>query len=334
MALMMRFRGGALALIALLSVGCGGDDEDEDGVSNVDGKAPPTGWRAAVGDNGVLVQTFDDQIWDERVVADGDLYAVTCVGNELGWAAGEGGAVLHTSDAGATWHRQDSHTKKDLRAVRLAHGTDGVLFGVVAGDGGTLRVTRDGGDTWRSVPVETTRRLWDAAIAHDRKLVVVVGEAGVVLRSVDEAKTFASATISGAGDLSGVAVDAAGQRVLAADASGIIWASFDRGVTFVRDADARAPLWSIALAEDGTWGLAAGDDGVSLERDLLGRWSTLTTGTSATLRATMISHDGRRGYAAGNDGTLRTMTGPGTSWTQVDSGTDVTLHALEDLDPQ
>src|SRR5580700_2219753 len=116
---------------------------------------------------------------------------------------------------------------------------------------------------------------------------LAVGDGGVVLRSGDTGATWTAATIAGAGDLQSIAMDAAGQVVLAVDPSGAVWASGDAGVHFVREAMASAGL-SMALADDDSAAVAAGLGGTVLERSPSGTWTPVASGTTADLRAAVI----------------------------------------------
>src|SRR5580693_4354172 len=143
--------------LAVLTGACSGDTSKPSPPSSNDGSTqappppPPVRWRAAVGKAGAFAQTFDDVSWVTRSIAAQDLYAVTCVGNDDGWAVGAAGAVTHTLDGGRTWNWQDAHTTSALRAIRFGSAT----LGLLAGDSGMLAVTHDGGGTWETVPRAT-----------------------------------------------------------------------------------------------------------------------------------------------------------------------------------
>jgi photosystem II stability/assembly factor-like uncharacterized protein len=76
-----------------------------------------------------------------------DLSAVAFIDAQNGWAVGSGGALLHTSDGGARWTDQTTHTKADLTCVVF---TD-ALHGLAGGIAGSLLRTRDGGRTWTKI---------------------------------------------------------------------------------------------------------------------------------------------------------------------------------------
>src|SRR5690349_5757440 len=106
----------ASAIACVLSLGCGddgGEKEEPIGAGGGGSKPkPPLGWKAAVGDSGTLLETFDDASWEVRKVTDRDLNAVTCIDNEVGWAVGAQGFIGHTRDGGWSWPAQQSGTSE------------------------------------------------------------------------------------------------------------------------------------------------------------------------------------------------------------------------------
>jgi photosystem II stability/assembly factor-like uncharacterized protein len=281
-----------------------------------------------VGGAGTLTQTFDEVSWATRSIASRDLYAVTCVGNYDGWAAGEGGLVAHTFDGGQTWSSQDAHTSASLRAIRF--GT--AMLGLVAGDAGALAVTRDGGSTWTTQGPWTGASLRGVAVASNAGMMIAVGDGGVVLRSPDAGGTWKESPIAGAGDLQGVASDPGAHRVLAVDASGSIWSSTDAGVHFAREVSAGAGLNAVAMTDDGTLAIVAGARGTVLESEDGAAWRTVPTNTKVDLRAALITGEGgARHYVAGDSGTLLASSNRGASWSPVAIATSAPLYGLDDL---
>ena len=309
------------SLVLTLASACKKSSPSADGGSSA--------WVAAVGAQGAFVQTFDDVSWTTRDIDAHDLFAVTCVGNLDGWAAGAGGALAHTTDGGQTWSRQDAGTTASLRAIRFANAD----VGVVAGDAGTLAVTTDAGATWRTVAPLTARSLRGVAVASNAGVMLAVGDGGVVLRSVDEGARFALTGIPGAGDLRSVASDPDAHRILTVDSNGTVWASADAGEHFAREASAGASLDVVALSDDGTFAIAAGEHGTVLERDENGTWRPMASGTTADLHAAVIlgEGDGSRHYVAGESGTLLQSADRGASWSQVPTSGGAALYGLDDL---
>jgi len=319
-----------LAVLALAVAGCG--DEDEKKTSKSD-SGTPSGWQAAVGADGTFAQTFDGVTWSTRSLGPEDLFAVTCVGNLDGWAAGENGFIGRTRNGGESWQPQSSGTKVSLRAIHFAHDYGaGALSGVVAGDSGFLAVSTNGGELWAPVSSGVQVALRSATAALNADLIVVVGDAGTVLRSVDLGQSWQAQTLQGAGDLRGVEVTPSGSLLLTVDSKGQIWSSQDLGKSFTLETTAKHPLNAVALSADATKALAGGDAGVALRRSPTGQWTETPTGSGKTLRAAMITHDGLREFLAGEGGTLLGAAGLG-AFAQPALGTQATLHGLEDLDP-
>lgn len=73
-----------------------------------------------------------------------DLFSVSFPTESSGWACGRWGAILHTSDGGKTWERQQSGTDSTLTGIYFFNE----VFGWAVGAQGTILHTRDGGRTW------------------------------------------------------------------------------------------------------------------------------------------------------------------------------------------
>jgi photosystem II stability/assembly factor-like uncharacterized protein len=288
-------------------------------------------WRAAVGKAGAFAQTFDDVSWVTRSIAAQDLYAVTCVGNDDGWAVGAAGAVTHTLDGGRTWNWQDAHTTSALRAIRFGSAT----LGLLAGDSGMLAVTHDGGGTWETVPRATLASLRGVALARDAGVMIAVGDGGVVLRSSDVGATWTQSAIAGAGNLRGVASDQGAHWVLTVDSLGSVWSSSDAGVHFVRETTAGGALDGVAMADDGTSAVAVGAQGTILERRLGAAgapWQAVPSGTKADLHAALVTGDAALDqYVAGDAGTLLHSPDRGATWVPVSMATRADFYGVDDL---
>ena len=70
------------------------------------------------------------------------LKGVDMISPTEGWAAGDVGTILHTTDGGATWANQASGTTEPLNAVRFLDASHGWAVGNV------MLWTNDGGASW------------------------------------------------------------------------------------------------------------------------------------------------------------------------------------------
>ncbi len=102
------------------------------------------------------------------------------------YIAGESGFVYRSSDAGQSWQTLDvPHEGSFLGAVAGRQAGLVVAFGI----GGKVFVTRDGGEHWAEVVVETEVGLVGGRLLGDGS-VVIVGDAGVVLKADAEFENF------------------------------------------------------------------------------------------------------------------------------------------------
>ncbi|HEX2874746.1 MAG TPA: hypothetical protein VHP33_26025 [Polyangiaceae bacterium] len=318
------------AAFAFAALGCGDDSEEKKPPTYSTMKPPPQGWKAAVGDGGTLLETFDDASWEVRRITDHDLFAVSCVDNEVGWAVGAQGFVGHTEDGGWSWPAQTSGVTATLRAVSFAFADDDSQVGLAAGDDGTLIATQDGGEHWFFAHA-TSATLRGTAITEGASLLVAVGDGGVVARSTSRGAAFEVSHIPGAADLSDIALDESGGLALAVDAAGNVWVSRDQAQTFEREYTATSGLEGVALGRSGQLGSAAGA-GLALLRSSEGVWRSIPMAEPTRLHATLIGPHEDRAYFAGDDGALLETVDDGRSLFRVRADTHAALRGIEDLE--
>jgi len=73
-----------------------------------------------------------------------DLFSVSFPTEQNGWACGRWGTIIHTTDGGKSWVRQQSGTDYTLSSISFVEPQNGWAVG----DGGTILQTKDGGQSW------------------------------------------------------------------------------------------------------------------------------------------------------------------------------------------
>ncbi|MBE2243452.1 MAG: glycosyl hydrolase [Burkholderiaceae bacterium] len=152
----------------------------------------------AVGEQGVVLlrDAPDAPLRQAKAVpVDATLTAVDFVDAKRGWAVGQWGVILATTDGGETWQRQriDLDTDRPLFAVHFLDAEHGVAVGLWS----LVLTTEDGGKTWvertMQPPPDSKRAdlnlLGLFADAHG--VLYATGERGMVLKSVDQGATWA-----------------------------------------------------------------------------------------------------------------------------------------------
>lgn len=216
------------------------------------------GW--AVGGNGVLLATTDSGTsWAQHKSEDEDntnvgLSDIACADAQHLWAVGDG--ILHSSDGGATWSRQDSRECLDVACSDAAHAW--VTTGV-----GPLLATSDGGASWS---VACKPGSWGVCVTSltcdDPEGVWAVGGVGgarqceCVLSSNDGGATWRRRTFA-AGFLNDVTLSAPAHVWAVGFERGRIYSSPDGGkhwrvqrVGKEEPASASIELWGIAFSDD------------------------------------------------------------------------------------
>ena len=249
----------------------------------------------AVGDQGVLLRTTEGGA--SRLSAGGasvsgwvrlnsgtetDLYGVSFVGLDKGWAVGGQGTILRTTDGGESWEAQSSGVNVGLASVVFADESNGW----VVGDKGAILRTTDGGTTWLQNTGLPDHDLTDIALVNARTL-WAVGDDGAVLQTTDGGSTWLSKDIQeGLKDLTSVAFgDASNGVIVGSDGAvltttdgGVSWTKRDIYVTRQREGvvETEGPIAeplgdvSVVVSGSGTTRIWAPSKGSQWEWGLLG----------------------------------------------------------------
>lgn len=135
----------------------------------------------AVGQDGAILKTTDETNWS--AVSSGitdTLRSVKFAGRQNGWAVGGRGAVLKSSDGGGNWTAQASGTSRDLLSVDFVDGQTGWAVG----DGGAILKTVNAGETWAWQATGTNQNL-RSMLMTDAQTGWALGDGGSIIRTTD-----------------------------------------------------------------------------------------------------------------------------------------------------
>ncbi|MES2259482.1 MAG: YCF48-related protein [Pseudomonadota bacterium] len=256
----------------------------------------------AAGERGIVLWSDDGaQKWQQaQVPVSVTLTALSFPSAQQGWAVGHGGSVLHTADGGKTWSLQldgRAAAEVELKAAQASGDAQRVaLAGQLVGDGpdkpflavhfwneqrgfvtgayGLAFGTQDGGKTWTSWSdrIDNPKGLHLNAAYADGDLVVLAGEQGLLLRSVDGGRRFDPVDTPYQG--SWFAVTGQGDQVVIGGLRGNVFWSADRGRSFsASQLSLPVTLFSALASRHGPWLfvnqagqlLSSGDQGRSLQ---------------------------------------------------------------------
>ncbi len=115
-----------------------------------------------------------------------ELKSVTSVGASA-WSCGANGAIIATTDNGASWKAQQSGSSANLNSIQFLDAVNGWIVG----DGGTILNTTDGGATWANrtvLALQDCLSSWFSSATNG----VVVGTNGFLIRTTNGGATWNS----------------------------------------------------------------------------------------------------------------------------------------------
>lgn len=256
------------------------------------------------------------------------LRGVHLLDSGVGYAVGDAGTILKSTDAGMTWSARSSGTTSVLYDVYFFDDATGVSVG----DGGLILRTTDGGASWQSVPSGVRDAL--RAVSFSGANGIIGGGSLDILYSSDSGATwrvaqknsFASGFF-GAHMLSPTVGFLTGQNAIF---QGIFGSTIDGGAHwtfhtfYFNNSEGSA---DDVFFFDGATGITSGvvyDGTGAIAR---------TTNVGATWNSTLFLHGLQGidfpkpevGFAAGFFGTIITSTDLGLNWAPQDSGTTFDL---------
>jgi len=290
-------------------------------VVDVGGTADTVGLLVLPGSSGWLAQVsnWTGPLNDVYFAADG----------RHGWAVGDGGAILATTDAGTTWTRQASNTLFNLNAVWFTDADSGWAVG----NSGMAVHTTDGGTTWTPLPTGASENLRDVYFAYP-DTGWAVGNTGAILRTVNWGGSWEKQNPTPS-PLYAVAFS--GTRIgWAVGDNGTILGTTDRGVTWTAEPSVTAQSLRGVVRRSEFVAFAAGQQGVvprTIDVLSVPTWELENTGASNQLEDVFFTSDAT-GYVVGFNGTgivLRTDDA-GLNWSSQSMPVSTTLHGVYFVD--
>jgi photosystem II stability/assembly factor-like uncharacterized protein len=258
----------------------------------------------AVGDGGVVLSTTDaGATWTRRVPTTFTLRGVWFTSAQEGWAVGESGTVLHTLNGGSTWTRITSTDQRDLMDVYFATRDTGW----VVGTSGLIMATNDRGLTWRKT--NPTGVTLNSVMFAGTKDGWAVGEGGIIVGTHDRGVSWFIVQPS----ITGQALKALWRRdaemAVAVGALGVVArtsATPDSVAWALGNAGNSNQFEGVCFA-DGLTGFAVGLNGTGAvlhTSDGGETWASQVANSQFRLRSVFFV-DVRRGWAVGDNGTIR-----------------------------
>lgn len=314
-----------VTLTTLPFFGCSKDkDDDPDDPTTSSGA-----WL--VGDEGEMLRlAADGEVQTYPLDTTADLTAITCVGEQTAWVAGENGLVLHTNDAGQTWTQVDVDTDAHLRSVAASEpATEGTEVVAVVGDDGAFWRSADGGEHWAAVEGPAAH-FTGVAVDDDGELTLATTMDGSIWRSEGGAPAqqvfFAQSEV-----LHAISIGGDGEIATAVGDLGLLVTSHDAGETWEPLAlPTTRHLYAVHVGHHGDLTIAVGEAGIVVSIDDRGTSTQELLDPALSLRGLHLRTFGP-GQAVGDTGIVLLTEDAGTTWTPLEVGTTQTLRGVDDF---
>ncbi|GEM_PF-4870526 len=254
--------------------------------------------------------------WQSPVPQGNNLTSIEFTDTTYGWASGEYGTILHTTNGGAVWYEQEfGRTDNMLRAAMISPD-----LGWAVGDNGTILTTTDGGDDWVEQSSGITTGL-NAITFIDSLRGWAAGDEEVILHTTNGGATWnaqhQSAIPSSINDIRFISPD----EGWAVGSNRSVFHTTDGGATWSKQTIGILPAYYTSISFGyPSLGVIVGSGGAILRTDNGGTsWSAVTSGVSSVLNQTLMQN-AFVGWAVGDNGVLLRTVNGGLSWSKFSVG--------------
>lgn len=280
-----------------------------------------------IGSDGTICRTFDGGLtWSVQISGvNVTLRNICIVSKTIAYVVGDGGIFLQTLDGGRTWVRIDLNTSIDLRSVTVVGG-----WGTIVGVGGVIfrfrsdYVVHIHGTTFSRMFTNVNVNLGRITFI-DGSRGLMIGDGGVILRTIDGGASWISVNI-------GINIRITGVRVI----NGIAWIcghngyvaySSDGGQTWIRiDLNVSVNFTGLVFI-NASYGFLIGEGGVIYRFDGI-TWIRENINTTRSFR--QITVVGSFVWAIGDGGIVWRF--DGRSWLRIDIGVTTDLIDITFID--
>ncbi len=148
-------------------------------------------WLGSFGVFGQVAQDPDWK-WQNPLPTNNRIYDVHFVNSFKGWAVGEYGTVVVSTNGGNNWYGQNSGTANTLRRLKFYD----LNYGMIIGDNGTLLKTTNGGITWNKIFENSNFLISDITLISSEKA-FIVGSNSLLKQTTNGGQTWQDFTLPG-----------------------------------------------------------------------------------------------------------------------------------------
>lgn len=267
-------------------------------------------------------RTYSD--WELTTSAtSNDLLHVLFVNSNTGYACGDIGTIIRTTNGGINWTALASGTNEVLTSMAVNPANINVVY--AAGFNGALLKTTNAGNNWS---LQSVGGLYNAIVFKDANTGIAAGVGGIVYRTTNGGTNWVSVD-PGIGLVTISSLYIGGGVIFGGCASGKIIKSTNNGLNWTNyQTPSSFSFYSIYFLNDVT-GFAADNTGKVFKSSNSGvNWSQISvhSGTKFT-----ITRNGIDLFMCGVQGKILKSTNYGVNWITQTTGTSIDFYAMQFL---
>jgi photosystem II stability/assembly factor-like uncharacterized protein len=241
-----------------------------------------------------------------------------------GWACGDAGTMLHTTNAGANWSLL-TLTGSDLHQLVFKDASNGL----VVGDNGTVFTTTNGGTNWVSKNSGTSLQLRGVGFAGGSTF-YAVGDDGAAVKSTDDGNTWTTLNSGTTERL--LCVTAVDQNIWVGARNGLMLFSSNGGTTFASMSNPATDDIKDIQFINASIGFACGSNSFFMYTSNGGaNWTSRSAGIVVGLNGLHFINQ-NEGWTVGGAGTLYSTTNAGSNWNAITTPTPQDLNSIHSFD--
>ena len=252
------------------------------------------------------------------------LKGIQMISSTEGWACGDAGTMLHTTNAGANWSLL-TLTGSDLHQLVFKDASTGL----VVGDNGTVFTTTNGGTNWVSKNSGTSLQLRGVGFAGGSTF-YAVGDDGAAVKSTDDGNTWTTLNSGTTERL--LCVTAVDQNIWVGARNGLMLFSSNGGTTFASMSNPATDDIKDIQFINASIGFACGSNSFFMYTSNGGaNWTSRSAGIVVGLNGLHFINQ-NEGWTVGGAGTLYSTTNAGSNWNAITTPTLQDLNSIHSFD--
>lgn len=164
----------------------------------------------------VLLFSQNDWSWQNPLPQGNTLYSVSFADSLIGWAVGEHGTIIKSTDGGETWSLQQSTITERLHSVHAFN--ENSVYAV--SENGTVLKTTDGGESWNAQ--SGSQSGINESFFINENLGWMIGNGGTILKTIDAGNNWSLQTSGTNNDLFGIYFVGTDSGLIVGDSSTVL----------------------------------------------------------------------------------------------------------------